>query len=300
MGEPVDTPWAQGHVDARGARPELLFGAMFEDWTIEAELFRPGSRIFAIASAGCTSLALASRGMAVVAVDVNRMQVEYVAARLAGAPIAGGAIDRKLARLRRALRWIGPRESEIHVFLAMADPVEQRRLFRQHASRPLPRALLRAVLDPLVLRFAYAPQFLRALPPRFDRIVLQRLERGFATHPNRTNPYAWRLLTGSVAPPVGQDQEAHAAAEVRVVVADAADFLERSPPASFDGFTLSNILDGASDEYRHRLFAAIARAAAPGATVVLRSFGEPWTEEARHLAIRDRALLWGRIDVTRF
>jgi hypothetical protein len=35
------------------------------------------------------------------------------------------------------------------------------------------------------------------LPPRYDRIVRARLERGFARHPNRTNPYAWRFFLGT-------------------------------------------------------------------------------------------------------
>jgi S-adenosylmethionine:diacylglycerol 3-amino-3-carboxypropyl transferase len=297
-GEPPATPWARGRLDARRAPPELLFGAMYEDWAIEAELFRPGSRVFAIASAGCTSLALAARGMTVTAVDINPAQVDYVAARLAGGPVTPGAIELNLARLRRVLRWIGPGEADLRAFLAMDDPGEQRRFFRQRfACAPL-RGLLRVVMHPRMLTLVYASPFLRALPPRFDRVLLDRLDLGFATHPNRTNPYAWRLLLGSDPP--DDEPRPRAFPGAMVVADDATAFLERAAPASFDAFTLSNILDAASVDYAHRLWAAVERAASPGATAILRSFGAPHTDEARDLAVRDRALLWGSIDVRTF
>jgi S-adenosylmethionine:diacylglycerol 3-amino-3-carboxypropyl transferase len=298
MSQPVSTPWQRGRLDARRAPPELLFGSMYEDWALELELFAPASRVFAIASAGCTSLALAARGMSVIAVDINPAQVTYVRARLAGAPRAAGVIERKLARLRRALRWLGPREADLRAFLALDDPAEQRRVLRQQIARPPLRAILRAALHPLTLRLVYAPAFLPALPPRFDRILFQRLAGGFATHPNRTNPYAWRLLLGSEPP--GVDPDVPPPAGVRVLEADAVAFLEQAPPASFDAFTLSNILDATGAGYRRRLLAAVARAAAPGAIAVLRSFGEPHSEDARRLAARDRALLWGSIEVLTF
>ena len=37
----------------------LLFGRMYEDVAIEREAFLPGSRVFSIASSGCTAMALA-------------------------------------------------------------------------------------------------------------------------------------------------------------------------------------------------------------------------------------------------
>src|SRR5207244_2730789 len=80
---------------------------------------------------------------------------------------------------------------------------------------------------------------------------------------------------------------------------EAVEYLNRCPPQSFGAFTLSNILDGVSADYASRLEAAIARAAAPGAVVVLRSLGEPETAEEDTWASRDRALLWGAIRVER-
>jgi S-adenosylmethionine:diacylglycerol 3-amino-3-carboxypropyl transferase len=120
------------------------------------------------------------------------------------------------------------------------------------------------------------------------------MERCFSRHPNADNPFARALLRGEFPRSGGAT-----ASEVELECADAADFLELCPPASFDAFTLSNILDGATVGYRQRLLAAVQRAAAPGAVVVLRSFGEPTLEMPTNLAADDRSMLWGIVDVQR-
>src|SRR3989442_91897 len=133
------------------------------------------------------------------------------------------------------------------------------------------------------------------LPRRCDRVTRARLERCWARHPNRTNPYAWRFFLG--ADPPGYSAPAVAAERIELVCADAAAYLESCPPASFIGFSLSNILDGTEPAYGERLMAAVRGGAQDGAVVVLRSFLEPPPGESTEWAARDRSMLWGRLTV---
>ncbi len=114
------------------------------------------------------------------------------------------------------------------------------------------RAGLDALLSLSALRAAYSPDLLAVSAANASAAVMRaRMERCFGTHPNRTNPYVRALLVGELATEMPPPR----ASGIRLVEADAATFLEQSPPASFDGFTLSNILDGASAAYRQRLLA---------------------------------------------
>ncbi|MEP6474335.1 MAG: DUF3419 family protein [Gemmatimonadota bacterium] len=288
----AETAWEQGRFDGGAGGGRVLFGRMYEDAAIELDAFRPGGRVLCIASAGCMAMALAPRHE-VVAVDINPAQLAYAARRLHGDASVRGAAEQVMAFGRAWSPVLGWRPSRLRAFLDLEDPAEQIACWRRHFDTVRFRAALGVLLSLPVLRAIYARAFLGFLPRQLGAVMRGRMERGFARHANRTNHYARALLLGTLpqGPPPPE------ARRVRLVHADAASFLEAQPAGSFDGLTLSNILDGATQPYRERLFAAARRAAAPGAMVVLRSFGEPREPLAGNRAAEDRALLWGIVDV---
>ncbi len=287
-----ESAWARGRLDGRRGPSRLLFGSMFEDASIELAAFAPGGRVFCIASAGCTAMKLAPHHP-VVAVDINPVQLAYAARRFAGAARARGRADHVMAVGRVLVSVAGWRRSRLRAFLDLEDPSEQAAFWRRHLDTPRFRFALDALLSVASLRIAYAPRLLDFLPRHLAAVMRARMERGFSRHPNRANPYARELLLGD-SPDEGPPVEAKT---VRLVHSDAAAYLERSPAGSFDGFSLSNILDGADESYARRLFAAVRGAAAPGAVVVRRSFAEADPAATTNRAAEDRAMIWGLVDV---
>ena len=284
------TVWQRGRLDARVGPRQVLFGRMYEDAAIELDAFRPGSRVLCIASAGCTAMKLAPHHE-VVAVDINPVQLAYAERRFDGDPGFRGRAE----RIMDFMRFFGPVAgwwpSRVRAFLELDDPSEQMEYWQRRLNTWRFRTSVDALFSVTALRSVYAPRFLDFLPNRLGSVMRGRMERCFERHPNRTNLYARSLLLGELSsePPPPQ------AKDVRLVQADAAAFLEHEPAASFDGFTLSNILDGVDDAYRQRLLAAVKRAAAPGAVTVLRSFGNADAGSLANRAADDRAMLWGSV-----
>jgi S-adenosylmethionine:diacylglycerol 3-amino-3-carboxypropyl transferase len=230
---------------------------------------------------------------AVTAVDINPVQLAYAKQRAAGGPMRVGSAERLVGLGRRLLSLFGWRRRTLEAFLALDEPQEQMTFWNRHLNTAGFRIITDWLLSVAWLRAVYASPFLAILPPRFGRVMRTRLERCWSTHPNRTNRHARDLLLGDLPDSPPQP----ASHTVRFACADAAAFLESCAPASFDGFTLSNILDGAPESYHQRLFAAVRHAASPEATVILRSFAEPPHECTTNLARRDRSILWGLVDV---
>jgi len=287
-----ETPWEAGRFDAHDGPKKILFGRMYEDAAIEKAAFAPGGRVFCIASAGCMAMELAVRH-AVTAVDINPLQLAYAEQRAAGGPMRIGSAERVVSLGRRLMAPFGWRRRTLESFLALEEPVEQMTFWNRHLNTAGFRFTTDRLLSLAWLQRVYASSFLEFLPAHFGRVMRERLERCWKTHANRTNPYAHSLLLG--VPP--DPPRPPASEAIRFVCADAASFLESCAPGSFDGFALSNTLDGAPGGYRRRLFAAVRRAGAPDSVVVLRSFAEPPHECATNLAARDRSILWGIVDV---
>jgi hypothetical protein len=292
METPPQTAWSRGRLDGKAGAFKLLFGQMYEDANIELGAFVPGGRIFCIASAGCMAMALAPRHE-VVAVDINPTQLEYAAQRFAGMPCRWGVAERIMAFGRRFAPLAGWQRGGLREFLDLENPSAQISFWRQHLDTRRFRAGFDALFSIAALRSVYAGPFLGVLPPRPGSAMRRRLERGFARHPNRGNHLAHALLLGEMPPAVPPKE----AGDIRLVHADAATFLAEQPGGSFDGFTLSNILDGAGESYQRQLLAAVKHAARPGAVFVMRSFREPQENAATNHAADDRAMLWGTIEV---
>ena len=286
------TAWERGRFDARDGPRKVLFGRMYEDAAIELGAFQPGGRVFCIASAGCTAMKLAPCHE-VVAVDINPVQLAYAERRFAGGRAVRGVAERIMAFGRVFAPAVGWSPSWLRAFLDLDDPAAQTTYWRQHLDTWRFRATFDGLFSLTALRAVYASPFLDLLPRHFGAVMRERMGRCFARHSNRTNPYARALLLGELSDEAPPPE----AKSIRLVHADAVAYLENAPAASFDGFALSNILDGADAAYERRLIAAVKRAAAPEAVMVLRSFREARIALPTNRAAQDRAILWGVVDV---
>jgi hypothetical protein len=290
------TPWRHGRLRGAGlpwARPRLLFGRMYEDPAIELGALPACGRILCVASAGDVAMALARSGREVTAVDVNPAQIAYLHGRLHGQPARAGTADRLMGLVRAALRPAGWHRRLLEEFCDLDDPAEQVRLWRERLATPAVHRLAALATSRPALGLAYERRFVTVSPARLGPALLGRVEAGLARHPNRPNPWARLLFLGR------WPDEPPGSARLGLVTGDVAAYLEGAPAGSFDGFALSNVLDGPGPAYRRRLLAAVRRAARPGAVAVLRTLGAPRSPADAGRAPEDRALLWGGIAVWR-
>lgn len=286
----LGTAWESGNLKGKGSH-RLIFGQMHEDVEIERAAFDGLGRVFCIASAGDTALALAGQHE-VVACDLNPVQLQYAQARVNGAMPRRGDAERAMEMARQLAPVVGWRRGLLEQFLAMTDVAEQETFWRVHLHNAAFKGCFDLLLSRGAMRLIYAKKFLECLPPHLGEVMRARLARGFATHANATNPYARALLRGEM-----MDMRRPYGSRIRFVLGDAASYLESCEPGSFDGFALSNILDGADQTYARRLARAVRNAASPKAKVVIRSFREPGPRLTTNQADRDRALVWGVVDV---
>ncbi|PBC76235.1 hypothetical protein BX265_0941 [Streptomyces sp. TLI_235] len=297
------TPWSAGRILAGPAgRPRVLFGRMYEDPAVELAVFPPtGTRVLCIASAGDTAAALAAAGYEVTALDLNPVQLAYARTRLHdGAPALTGTAERLAGLGRGAAAALLPawRPAAVTEFLRLDDPAEQHRRWTDGFDGPGLRLLAGAALRPAgALAAALRPGFRCALPRGFDTVLLRRISRTVARHPNAGNDWAWRLLLGRERPgaAVVPAADRH---RVRLALGEVVEHLERSAAGAYDAVTLSNVVDGPGPDFARRLRAAVEHAVRPGGVAVLRSLREPGPA-GPGLAADDRSAIWGVVRVVR-
>ena len=274
-----------------GGRSRVLFGQMYEDAAIEQAVFRPDSRVFAIASAGCTAIAL-SQHHRVTAVDINPAQLEYARHRGGGGSRCLGAAEQAMETGRQAMRLAGWSKPKLDEFSGLADCQTQLAFWRKHLNTRRFRWIFDAAIASAVFLVGKRSPDIASVPGRgFGPVLRARIERGLRRFPNRDNPFAERMFSGRPRHESGKK----VGLPPHFVAADAAAYLESCPAESFDAFTLSNIADGVTPQYAQRLFAAVRHAASPDAVAVLRSFRETADEKQAELAAQDRAMFWGSL-----
>lgn len=282
--------WERGRLDTRVGPRQVLFGRMYEDPRIELEVFRAGSRVVCIASAGCMAMKLAPHHE-VVAVDINPVQLAYAERRFDGAPCIRGRAEHIMDFMRFFAPLAGWWPSKVRAFVELEDTDEQMHYWEKELNTWRFRAAIDGLFSLTALRSFYAPPLLDFLPKHLGSVMRARMARCFSTHPNCNNPYARSLLLGELP----SDPAPVQAKDIMLVHADVASFLESQPVASFDGFTLSNILDGTDQAYQQRLFAAVKRAGKPDAITILRSFSESDADSPFNRAKDEQAMLWGSV-----
>jgi hypothetical protein len=118
--ETAATPWRHGPFKAQ--LRQLSFGQTYEDSGIELQAFKPRSRVFCIAGAGCTARALAAAGHHVTAVDINPLQLGYAQSRAAGGPLRMGIAERLMVLGRNLVKLVGWSPGKLTDFLNLSDP----------------------------------------------------------------------------------------------------------------------------------------------------------------------------------
>ena len=202
------TPWEAGRFDTRAGPRKVLFGQMYEDVEVERAAFAPGARVFCIASAGDTAMAL-SAAHDVTAIDINPVQLEYARARLSGAPAVTGTAERVVGLGRGAMALFGWRRDVLERFLALDDPAAQTEYWRAHLDTRGFRIATDTLLSVAGLKAVYASPFLAILPAHFGQVMRARLARCFGAFANRGNRYARALLLGELPPAARARRGAH-------------------------------------------------------------------------------------------
>jgi hypothetical protein len=281
----TETPWSAGRF-GRFGQPRVLFGAMYEDPSVELAAFAGCERIFSIASSGDTARSLAGGGHRVDAVDINPAQLQYAVQRTKGAPYQQGSAEKVMALGLKAMMIGGWTRAAIDAFVDCAT-IEQQLDIWEDLTSGRGGLAFRTLLAPARLAPVYRKEFAAMVGPGFADALIARIRMGLEQVPNRDNPYVAMLFASGPPPdaPIGNGS-------VTFNCANAIAYLQAVPEGTFHAATVSNICDGTTEEFQSQLSAALRHALTPGAPVVFRTFRLATRTPIDNLGHRDRSLIW--------
>ena len=204
----------------------------------------------------------------VVAVDINPVQLAYAERRFDGDPGFRGRAE----RIMDFMRFFGPIAgwwpSRVRAFLDLDDPTEQVDYWQRELNTWRFRTSIDALFSVTALRSVYAP--------RLPRFPAEATRSGHAwahgallrTAPQSHEPLRAFPATGRAVLRAPSHRRRRTCGSCTRTPRS---FSKTRQPASFDGFTLSNILDGVDDAYQTKASSPQSNAQRHlGATTVLR------------------------------
>lgn len=191
-----------------------------------------------------------------------------------------GFVDGVLRHASRGLRWLIGRRA-VRALLHAQNVEAQREVWRTSVNRKRFNALFGVALHPLVLRAFYGAALRAGLPLDLGESVQHNIERTLLELPIASNPYIVSLLRGRLARepenwPIALCPSSFAPINARLdrltlTCADATSWLNAQDENSIDFFGLSNVVEAIEPASAQALLRAVARAAAPGALVCVRT-----------------------------
>lgn len=203
--------------------------------------------------------------------------------------LACGVSERFISLVVAAVRRLIHDEQRISRLLACATLEEQRELYEREWDSRRWRMLFPLLLNRWVFRRTYSPAFFENVEnPSFARHFHALVRQALTELPVRDNYFLHQMLTGrypddvpgGVPPYLGESGSravAQGAQRFELVDGSFTAWLAGAPPASVQGFCLSNICEWLDEQGVDHLFSAIARTAAPGARICFRNF-VGWTD----------------------
>jgi S-adenosylmethionine-diacylglycerol 3-amino-3-carboxypropyl transferase len=190
-----------------------------------------------------------------------------------------GRFERHFKRIAMLARCLRPRA--IEELFAFTDLKKQCQFIKERWDTPYWRLAYRLILCPLTSRIFFRdPAYYAHVAVRVGDTLFERMQRALQRNLARDNFMISLTLRGKLSPsdlppyltPEGCARIRERLHLLEVVDADVIDYLEDATPETFTHFSLSDVPSYMAEPDFHRLLAAVARCATPGARVVIRQF----------------------------